>query len=149
MPSRGTALESRIGALAEKSLKMRWLVRVLLLSLVVLGAAEARRPRVSGRVQLEVLRQQQASTGDPGCQLFEFEVRCTNQGNQSLRISNNQFVVVDDLGAKHLVERGRYPDRQVLDPGKPVVFSRIFIAVPRERKPRELQLLNLGSCRLK
>jgi len=128
-------------------MRLSWLCIVLLL---IGGSwqATARRPR-QAQVQVELVRQHAASTGDPARQLYEFEVRCTNLGSQAVAVSNNQFFVLDDQGARHGVERGRYADRQLLDPGKAVVFAKIYIGLPRDRKPLELHLLNYGSCRLK
>ncbi len=124
---------------------------LLCIVLLLVGSswqAGARRPR-QAQVQVELLRQHAASTSDPARQLYEFEVRCSNLGSQAVAVSNNQFFVLDDQGARHGIERARYADRQLLEPGKSVVFTKIYIGLPRDRKPLELHLLNYGSCRLK
>lgn len=98
---------------------------------------------------IQVVKQNAASTADPNHQLYEFSVKCTNQGQQPVRLSNNLFYVVDDAGGMHHVERGRYPEIEALQPGQSMTLDRIYIAVPRDRKPKELHLMKMGSCPLK
>ncbi|MBT9588322.1 hypothetical protein IV102_33600 [bacterium] len=125
---------------------MRNLLCFLMLVLPIAGLA---RPRQTGSVQLAVLQQSAASTADPNSQLYCFQVKCTNLGDKTVRITNNQFYVLDDKGQNHLVERARYRDEQMLDAGQSVTLDRIYIAVPRDSKPKELHLRGLGSCPLK
>lgn len=125
--------------------------KLLCLLLILLPLTAGARPgqRNAGSVQLVVLDQSAADTADPNNQLYCFKVKCTNSGEKAVRITNNQFYVLDDQGRNHLVERGRYRDEQMLDPGQSVTLDRIYIAVPKTAKPKELHLRNLGSCPLK
>jgi uncharacterized protein affecting Mg2+/Co2+ transport len=109
----------------------------------------ARPNQQQGKVELAVLQQSAANTADPNHQLYCFQVKCTNAGDKSVRITNNQFYVLDDKGKNHLVERARYREEQVLDAGQSVTLDRIYISVPRTSKPKELHLRGLGSCPLK
>lgn len=121
----------------------------LLILLLPLGVS-AKRPRYpAGNVQIAVVKQVLATNPDPGNQLYDFTVKCTNLGDKGVRISNNQFYVVDDLEQSHVVERARYRDQVLLEAGQSVTLERIFIALPRDRKPKVLYLRGLASCPLK
>ncbi len=127
---------------------MRYLLCLLML-LLPLGATAKRARYPAGSVQIAVVKQVLATSPDPSHQLYDFTVKCTNLGNKSMRISNNQFYVVDDREQSHLVERARYRDLVQLEAGQSVTLDRIYIAVPRERKPKFLYLRGLASCPLR
>lgn len=114
-----------------------------------LGVSAKRARTPTGHVQIAVIKQAVANNPDPSHQLYDFTVKCTNLGNKSLRISNNQFYVMDDRDQSHLVERARYRDQVVLEAGQSATLERIYIALPRDRKPKFLHLRGLASCPLK
>lgn len=129
---------------------MRNLLVLLLLCLIGQAPAFSRQPKKPLQViQLTVQAMVKANTADPVDQLYEFTVSCLNQGDQAYEIGNNMFYLVDDQGVSHPVDRVRNPTRATLAPGKSATFDRIYISIPRQRKPKELHLRGLGSCPLK
>ena len=128
---------------------MRNLILFLTLLLSCQVSARPQRQQSKGNVQISVVSQQPGNTSDPARQLYNFSVKCTNLGEQAVRVSNNLFYVIDDAGQPHHVERARYPEVVQLEAGKSITMERIYIAVPRSNKPKELHLGNLGVCPLK
>jgi hypothetical protein len=73
--------------------------------------------------------------------MYELSVQITNAGTDRLAFSNNNFVLVDDKGKRHVVNRGRYPQRFDLAPGEKATAERMFFMLPNGSKPVSAQLI--------
>lgn len=118
---------------------MRFAMLVLTLALALGIAAHAQKNQASAT--LKVVNYRTSGTANPQETLHEFTVSVTNTGQTPLRLSNNMFVVTDDEGKRHMVTRGRYPERVALDPGKSDTLDRIYFNLPTGRKPKSLALM--------
>lgn len=124
---------------------------ILGLILVLLGSAAAQRAN-DKKATLKVVKNTSTGTANPAETMVELSVQVTNAGEAQLAFSNNNFVLVDDQGKRHVVNRGRYPERFDLAPGESATASRIFFTLPKGVKPAAVQLVLLrgaiGEARL-
>lgn len=121
------------------------LTLILGLILLLLGSATAQRGQ-DKRATLKVVKNSSTGTANPAETMVELSVQVTNAGEAQLAFSNNNFVLVDDQGKRHLVNRGRYPERFDLAPGESATASRIFFTLPKGVKPASVQLVLLRGA---
>lgn len=124
---------------------------VLGLILALLGSAGAQRAN-DKKATLKVIKNSATGTSNPAETMVELSVQVTNAGQAQLAFSNNNFVLVDDQGKRHLVNRGRYPERFDLSPGESATATRVFFTLPKEVKPAAVQLIllrgSIGEAKL-
>lgn len=124
---------------------------VLGLILLVLGSAQAQRAN-DKKATLKVIKNSATGTSNPSETMIELSVQVTNSGQAQLAFSNNNFVLLDNQGKRHLVNRGRYPERFDLAPGESATANRIFFTLPKEVKPAAVQLVllrgSIGEAKL-
>ncbi|MCE7872741.1 DUF4352 domain-containing protein [bacterium CPR1] len=118
---------------------------VLGLILLLLGSAGAQRAN-DKKATLKVVKSSSTGTANPSETMIELSVQVTNAGQAQLAFSNNNFVLLDDQGKRHVVNRGRYPERFDLAPGESATATRIFFTLPREAKPAAVQLILLRGA---
>lgn len=125
---------------------VRWLIVVLLLT----GWALAQKRDL--KAELKVIKCSPGQTSSQTNTLFELSVQVKNAGGDRLAFSNNNFVLVDESGKRHAVDRGRYPQRFDLAPGETATAERMFFSLPQGVKPVATQLIlgrgAVGEARL-
>lgn len=118
------------------------LTLILGLILLLLGSATGQRGQ-DKKATLKVVKNSSTGTANPAETMVELSVQVTNAGEAQLAFSNNNFVLADDQGKRHLVNRGRYPERFDLAPGESATATRIFFTLARGVKPAAVHLVLL------
>ncbi|MEW6281192.1 MAG: hypothetical protein AB1758_21455 [Candidatus Eremiobacterota bacterium] len=121
-------------------MRTTYLALALILFMLLPAAAQNKREL---KATLKVLKFTASGTSNPSESLYELSVQVTNAGKDRLAFSNNSFLLVDDSGKRHVVNRGRYPERFDLAPGETATADRIFFTLPRDSKPVAAQLVLL------
>lgn len=114
---------------------IRWLIVVLLLT----GWAAAQKRDL--RADLKVVKCAPSQTSSLKDTLYELSIQVKNVGASRLAFSNNQFVLFDDDGKRHMVDRGRYPQRFDLASGETATAERMFFTLPNGVKPVAAKLI--------
>lgn len=124
-------------------------VLTLILLLTLLAPAQKMRDLKAG---VKVVKCSPTSTSNPSETMYELSVQVTNQGQDRLAFSNNNFVLLDASGKRYVVNRGRYPQHLDLAPGESGTAERMFFSLPTGTKPVATQLILLrgavGEARL-
>lgn len=91
-------------------------------------------------VSITVAKMEKGDTSKPGEVLYSYEVSVTNISTHVVKFDNNNFMLVDDKGAKYGVTRYRFKDHITLEPRKTANCDRIYFAIPDKAKPKALVL---------
>jgi hypothetical protein len=131
----------------KKCLPVTLMILVFSLSLLCGIVTQSANPNVrqalaadEGLVSLSVTKTEKGDSSKPGEILYSYEVTVTNKSSETVKFNNNDFVLLDDKGAKYGVTRFRFKDHITLEPGKSANSDRIYFLLPEKAKPRALVL---------